>query len=196
MWLKWGQKESTNSINAQTEADQTGTDKENDNLFSNSDLNEDEDEGFHILDEDALARVENKGARGAGASAVGMKVPFDKSSNIVAEKVKGRFYPSNSPIYCINIVIIFIIVYATKWLFLLSCIVDLFEKDASNEVKSNEHSDHEAPPPLSNDELTTAIERMGHLVLSVKTLFDSKCQPRSSSVLAYDIPGKIARLSF
>lgn len=42
---------------------------------------------------------------------------------------------------------------------------------------------------LSGDELSTVIERMGQLVLGVKTLFDSKCGAKKTTVLAYDVPG-------
>lgn len=33
------------------------------------------------------------------------------------------------------------------------------------------------------------IERMGQLVLGVKTLFDSKCAAKKTTVLAHDVPG-------
>lgn len=42
---------------------------------------------------------------------------------------------------------------------------------------------------LTGEELSTVIERMGQLVLGVKTLFDSKCAAKKTAVLAHDVPG-------
>jgi hypothetical protein len=69
--------------------------------------------------------------------------------------------------------------------------VDLFEKDPAAEAAT---ARAEGLVGLTAEELTTAIERMGQLVLGVKTLFDSKCGAKSDSVPAYDVPGMLLDL--
>lgn len=65
---------------------------------------------------------------------------------------------------------------------------DLFEKVDSNE-KTVGGGDTDVAIGLSADQLTNVIERMGQLVLGIKTLFDSKCSAKKTTVLAYDVPG-------
>jgi hypothetical protein len=69
---------------------------------------------------------------------------------------------------------------------------DLFEKAPEEEKSSASHTGD--VPVLSAEELNTVIERMGHLVLGVKTLFDTKCAPKTESVPAYDVPGMLLDL--
>lgn len=66
------------------------------------------------------------------------------------------------------------------------CTSDLFDRE---EAERRAQAAKEKLPGLSGDELTMVIERMGQLVLGVKTLFDSKCAPKKDTVLAYDVPG-------
>jgi hypothetical protein len=70
-------------------------------------------------------------------------------------------------------------------------ISDLFEKDPAAEATV---ARAEGLVGLTTEELTTAIERMGQLVLGIKTLFDTKCDAKSQSVSAYDVPGMLLDL--
>ena len=73
------------------------------------------------------------------------------------------------------------------------CIADLFDRE---EAERRAQAAKEKLPGLSGDELTMVIERMGQLVLGVKTLFDSKCAPKKDTVLAYDVPGMCISFHF
>ena len=70
------------------------------------------------------------------------------------------------------------------------CILDLFEPKEDNSAPA---LTRQTALTLSGEELTTAIERMGHLVLGVKALFDGKCNEKGN-VTAYDIPGMLLDL--
>lgn len=71
----------------------------------------------------------------------------------------------------------------------------MFEKVETNE-KTVGGGDADVAIGLSADQLTNVIERMGQLVLGVKTLFDSKCAAKKTTVLAYDVPGKHSQVFF
>ena len=80
VWLKWGQKE------AHTSKDDV-TDKQQSDFAESL---ESPDDGFTLLDDDALTKV------GLKSGLVGM---YDKDSQAVAERVKGK-YLSLSGVFC------------------------------------------------------------------------------------------------
>lgn len=174
IWLKWGAKGSGSS--ASNAGGESGALAMEDTEFLDSAGNGGR-EAFDILDEDALARVANPS----------LPAPYAASSAAVAEKVKGKsqllFYSK----YCCNFVFDVLLSYEYS--------IDLFERIDGND-KMVAGGDANEAARLSGDQLAEVIQRMGQLVLGVKTLFDSKCSPKKNTVLTYDVPGKILTASF
>lgn len=70
----------------------------------------------------------------------------------------------------------------------------MFENDKSKDGVSNKYLmgdvGNDWTRPLSTDDLAMILERMGHLALGVRALFESRAQKKSTKVIVDDIPGK------
>lgn len=72
------------------------------------------------------------------------------------------------------------------------CSIDLFYKDPSvPQEDDTPWFETIGNITLSRDDMSLLIDRMGQLVLGVKTLFDTKCDSKSNTVSDKQIPGLI-----
>lgn len=72
------------------------------------------------------------------------------------------------------------------------CSIDLFYKESSvPQEDGTPWFETIGNITLSRDVMSLVIDRMGQLVLGVKTLFDTKCDSKNNTVSDKQIPGQI-----